>query len=366
MATLAVRPLSPLDLPALRQVRQRVDPLDLLADSAFMPPGITDQLASFTPFDSRREKVYVALIDGELCGYIRLRPRPGRFRWNVIALAAGSPRLDANDRACVELWTALLEYAIRRAGESGAKRLFATAADDGPALASLRGAGFEAYSRSTLLVKPQVTRGSERPPGLRRQEASDVWSIHQLYHHTTPRSVQFAEALTSSEWDLPARHFWSRAVNRRTGRDAWVLETIRGIEGYCEIERRDSAPSARLMIVPECRHQAASLVLSAAESSLPQGAALRLVIPEHAGELIGALEDAGFRVETERIALVRHTTVAATVHSRVAAIHTMEAPERVPKGIPSYYRACGGDPRPPRSFEHLAERSVGAIDNPLA
>ncbi len=34
------------------------------------------------------------------------------------------------------------------------------------------------------------------PEGMREQEDSDVWSIHQLYHHVTPRAVQFAEALT--------------------------------------------------------------------------------------------------------------------------------------------------------------------------
>ena len=150
-------------------------------------PDLAGQIAGDVPGQSAAGTRLVALVDGELCAYMVFRPQASRYRWDVLAVAAGSPRLDATDDVCIELWSALLEYAIKQAGEAGAKRLFATAPDDGAAYESLRATGFEQYAQFMILPGTRPGGPVGLPEGMREQDDSDVWSIHQLYHHVTPR-----------------------------------------------------------------------------------------------------------------------------------------------------------------------------------
>lgn len=337
MATLAVRPLAPRDIPILRRVLQRHERLDMLGDAPVVP-DLIDRLLAVLPSRAFGDRMFVALVDGELCALMAIRIRERQFRWDVMAVAAGSPRLDATDHVCVELWTALLEYAIRQAGEGGAKRLFASAHEDGPARASLRAVGFEAYMRYTLLDGMVQTALVALPVGMRPQEDSDVWSIHQLYHHTTPRTVQFAEALTSTAWELPRRPPWVRGGLQRPTAASFVLETRDGIEGYCRIDLTPRRAVATLLVSDGCRELATSLVnASALQAGIRRNAALDVVIPGYLGDLVKHFEDIDFVERDERVALVRHTTVPALVHTRLAPLPVVEGTERVPKGVPSYF-----------------------------
>jgi len=322
----------------MRHVSQRRDRLDM-TDAVDPPqPDVADQLLATIPANLRQGRVYVALVDGELCAWMTFLPHASRFRWDVLAVAAGSPRLDATDDVCVELWSALLEYAVRQAGESGAKRLFATAADDGAAYDSLRAAGFERYAQFMILAGTRPSGPVGLPEGMRRQDDSDVWSIHQLYHHVTPRAVQFAEALTSSVWESPQRGLIARLGGMPPKPKAFVLDTRNGVQAYCAIHVRRGGAMARLMISPECRALAVPLVLAAAsEAGVDPSCRLRVLVPGYAGELVLGFQDAGFELEHERTAMVRHTTAPVVVHARLAPL-PVEARERVPRGVPTYLR----------------------------
>jgi hypothetical protein len=303
---------------------------------------MAQQMLSAAPIDLLRERIYVALVDDELCATVTLRPQTHRFRWDVLSLAAGSPHLDADDDVTTELWSALLEYAISCAGASGAKRLFATTADGSVGMRSLRNAGFEAYARFTVLERLGAPGRIESDCRPRRQEPSDVWSIHHLYHQTTPRVVQFAEALTSTVWELPSERLLARLVPRRHDVHALVLETAGGIEGYCRIETGPAGAFVSLIINPHVRHYAAPLVAAAIErSGIGPSTRIEIAIPEYASELVWSMENAGFTQAGERVAMVRHTTAPAIIYGRLAPVPS-EVAERAPRGIPSYCRVGDG------------------------
>lgn len=338
MATLAVRPLTIRDLPGLRFVRQRQDVLDPDPVPGSVAVGQRHML-SVVPFDLSVDRGYAAFIDGELCATALLRPEPEQFRWKVIALSAGSPRLAADDDVCEELWTALLEYSIRGAGEAGAKRLFAAIPGDGPSHRSLRATGFEPYARRVLVCREGDLEELAVPAGFRRQEPSDVWSVHQLYHQVTPRAVQAAEAFTSSVWELPHTPAWSRILPVRERSGSFVVETREGIEAFLRVEARGNSAVVEWMSSINCQADVAPLVFAGVREVL--GASPERVfvsIPEYAVEVVWRLEQAGFTTLTERIALVRHTTAPALVHPKLAPVSVAESAERVPRGVPSYYR----------------------------
>lgn len=338
MPTLAIRPLNPRDIPAMRHVSQRRDRLDMPDAVDPEQPDLTSQLLATIPANLRQGRVVVALVDGELCAYMVFRPQASRYRWDVLTVAAGSPRLDATDAVCVELWSALLEYAVRQAGEAGAKRLFATAPDEGAAFDSLRATGFERYARFTILAGTRASGPVGLPEGMREQDDSDVWSIHQLYHHVTPRVVQFAEALTSTAWELPQPNLLGRLSGMPPKTKTFVLDTSDGVQAYCAIRVRRGGAMARLMIAHDYRVLAVPFVLAAAsEAGVDSNCRLRVLVPGYASELVSGFRDAGFELEHERTAMVRHTTAPAVVHARLAPLPA-EAGERVPRGIPTYVR----------------------------
>ncbi|MEX1158253.1 MAG: hypothetical protein WEC79_04920 [Thermomicrobiales bacterium] len=322
----------------MRHVNQRRDRLDMPGAIDSTQPDLAGQLLATIPANLRQERVYVALVDGELCAYVSFRPQSSRYRWDVLGVAAGSPRLDATDDVCVELWSALLEYSVKQAGEIGAKRLFATVPDDGPAHDSLRLAGFERIARFMILARSRLPGPVGLPEGMREQDDSDVWSIHQLYHHVTPRAVQFAEALTSAVWELPQRKIVRRMTAMPPRPTAFVLDTRNGVQAYCGFHVRRGSALARLLISPEYRAQASAFVLAAAsEAGVDPNCRLRVVVPDYASELVSGFEDAGFEFELERTAMVRHTTAPAVIHTRLAPIPA-DVGERVPRGIPTYVR----------------------------
>lgn len=322
----------------MRHVTQRRDRLDMPDAVDPAEPDVAGQFLAMVPANLRQGRVIVALVDGELCAYMVFRPQTTRFRWDVLAVAAGSPRLDATDDVCIELWTALLEYAVRQAGESGAKRLFATSADDGAAFESLRAAGFERYAQFMILAGMRQSGPVGLPEGMREQEDSDVWSIHQLYHQVTPRAVQFAEALTSSVWELPQRNLLGRLTAMPPVSKAFVLDTGNGVQAYCAIQVRRGGAMARLLIAHECRALAVPFVLAAAaQAGVDPHCRLRLLVPGYASELVSGFREAGFELEHERTAMVRHTTAPAMVHARLAPLPS-DMGERVPRGVPTYVR----------------------------
>ena len=338
MATLVVRSLTPRDFPALRHVRQLLERVDLPVLDTERMPDVAQLALALLPDALRRRKVFVAFVNGELCASLDIAPDARRAVWDVRSLAAGSPHLQAHDDVARELWEALLEYSIARAGEARVRRVFAAAHADGVAHASLRAAGFEAYTRLTIVSGVAPPQPIAYPAGMRRQEPGDVWAIHQLYHRITPRAVQFAEARTSATWELPRRRVGARLPRVAAEPVAYVLESRQGLMGYCLVRRGHDKLLVELMAEPGISDTITFALAAMAETGAGARLPVCLVTPAYAGERVSQLEAHGFGVADERLAMIRHTTAPAWVRARVAALPVLEGAERAaaPAGVPSY------------------------------
>src|SRR5690606_15816104 len=87
------------------------------------------------------------------------------------------------------------------------------------------------------------------------QEQADVWAIHQLYMHSTPRDVQYAEALTSHSWDVQA--MWRDSGHGCRG---WIIADDHLATGYARAVSRRDAHIVDFMLSPERRQDFPRLV----------------------------------------------------------------------------------------------------------
>jgi hypothetical protein len=337
--TLVVRPLIPTDFPSLRRMRGYDTRLDAQPGNGSVLPAAASHIAAAMPLVRRRNRVYVAMLDGVPCASVTTRPQAHRYRWDVVSLAADPHFLDGDQDDCKALWTALLECAIRQAGESGAKRLFASASEDGIAYGGLRSAAFEPYALFwTVSMSPPSDRVSP-PEGFRAQDESDVWSIHQLYHHVTPVGVQHAEARTSAAWEIQNPSPLKRISSPLSQNSSFVVETREGIVAYCSIQK--SGPHARAQLLIEEGHRQVAyplLVASARAARVRLDSHLNVAIPAYMSDMLRQFVEEGCPVVSERVALIRYTTSSAHVRYRALASHQVEVAERVPRGVPTYYQ----------------------------
>jgi hypothetical protein len=338
VATLAVRSLTPRDVPALRHVSQLQEHVALPCADASRLPVVAQRALAILPDTLRQRRVFVAFVDGELCACVEIVPDARRFVWEVQSLCAGSPHLDAHDDVACELWEALLEYVIARAGVAHIRRVFAAAHEHGVACASLRASGFEAYTRLFIMLGSLPSQPVLQPAGMRRQERGDVWSIHQLYHRITPRAVQFAEARTSSTWELPRRRMAGHWPAAATEPRAYVLETTVGLHAYCQITRGHELTLVELMAEPGLAGAVEFALAALTDAGVSASEHVCFITPAYAGERIAQLEAHGFTLADERLAMIRHTTAPARARARVAPAPALEVGERAtaPAGIPSY------------------------------
>jgi hypothetical protein len=301
-------------------------------------PAAAQRALALLPGALQQRRVFVAFVDRELCACAEVVPDERRFVWDVQSLSAGSPRLDAHDEVARELWEALLEYVIARAGAAHVRRVFAAAQEGGVACASLRASGFEAYTRLFITLGHLPSQPAPLPAGMRRQERGDVWSIHQLYHRVTPRAVQFAEARTSSTWELPRRRLAGRWPAPATEPRAYVLESGHGLHGYCQITRGHELTLVELMAEPGLQEAVEFALAALSDAGVGSNERVCVVTPAYSGERVRQLEAHGFELVDERLAMIRHTTAPARAKARVAPLPALEAAERAaaPAGIPSY------------------------------
>lgn len=321
--------MRPTELVAVQRIRARRERLDASIGPLEHPRLLGASLASFAPGGNDRPQVYVSLIDNEICGYIVAERDDRHYRWNLRNVGAGSERLEATEDACIELWSALLEYAVVRAGESGARRLFAGVEEGSMAHAGLCNVAFVPYCR--MLVLSGGRRGAQvaEPAGFREQHASDVWSIHQLYHRATPRPVQFAEALTSDEWSIPRRRDRLPVVGDGYRQYGYVLEADDSVTAFVRITRRRTVAFVSLLVQPDTEQPVADLVASALRrAGVSRREAVVVGVADYLQECVGPLEQLGLAIDEERLLMVKHTTAAAVVHPRLVPLPSVSRRER--------------------------------------
>jgi len=322
----SVRQIGIIDIPRLRNLRRAH--VSLVFPDAIHPSQFEDMLATM-PLGRRYARVFVTGPDDSPSAMVELRPEPDDFRWIVTGL--GARETDEGDltQDVVDFWSALLTYAVRAAGADGAKRVHASVPLDGPAYDALVQAGFMAYAHQLVVLAEGLTVDLGHDDGIqiREREPSDTWSIHHLYHLTTPRPVQYAEALTSNHWDS------RRGLNSRSR--GFVIDDKDGLAGFCQIGGRGSQVTLELLILPGKLQLIAPLIGHAVKlAKLPPDAPVWIAVPEYHLEYVPVLESLGFAVVGRLASMVRYTMAPACEQTSRWANVVADVIERLPARAP--------------------------------
>lgn len=214
-----------------------------------------------------------------------------------------------------DVWYALIEDLLKRAGQARIERVFATVGQRFDDLTEvLRQLGFQPYSQQQIwmLPEPALEVGSALV-ALRRQHRRDAWPIHQLYERVTPRHVQQAELRQSASWQLPR-------PRRRIGwrERGWVLGDDQALQMHLHVITGPRGHVLRPLIEPDLRHQAAAMLRYGLSQLEPR--TVFAVIRAYQSELGSALEELGFKLRGEQTLFVKQLVIPQRQSARVPAL----------------------------------------------
>lgn len=266
---------------------------------------------------------HVVELAGSVVGLGQCRPRSDARQWEVTFLSLAPEGADVAgvpsgfpDRRAQQLLGRLCDAAIER----GAERIFAMVRDDGDGAPVLRQLSFAPVTRELTYVLPAggVPDGVSVSPalpvdGLRRQERSDAFGVHQLYRATTPPVVQLAEARRPQSWEPPRTRFGvvPRLARGVPGR-RWVVVRDDRVVGWAHLSvARRGGHHVSLMIDPSDPGLAASLVAVATEvARRARGAPVFASIRDHQWPEREALEAGGFRPYETNVLMMKQLALA--------------------------------------------------------
>ena len=321
------------DLSSLRQVRQQIF---LNQPSGQWQSGDPFQagLRQLLPFAGKSDRVAVARGNGQSLGHAVFRVLPPDERWSLESIGANTGVYEAEP-----IWEELLRFSIMAAGLEGAKRLYARLPQSSSITAAARRTGFAPYATEHVLTAPAVPVTTPSS-AVRRQQASDVWSIHQLYMAVVPRQVQYAEAWTSHHWDIQSSH---RIGEDRTS--GWLIEDGHQIAGYVRIRSRIDRDVIEVIIDPGHRDVVSDLLHTALAhlGSMPRRSVFA-VIRAYQSELLPVFADLGFVPHLEQDVHVKYTTASIQAPIINGLPVTQEMTEPVGKRVPTFLHGTQGDP----------------------
>jgi hypothetical protein len=236
---------------------------------------------------------------------------PPDGRWHLDALLARDPE----DGAALD---AVLRRGVTDAGSAGARRVFAHIESDVTIDAALRRSGFVPYQTESIFMLLDRPAGTTPGSHVRRAQPADVWGIHQLYLELVPRQVQYAEAMTSRQWE---RSQPLRPGARRSS--GWVIEDHGRIRAYARVSTLEDPRVVRLdiLIDPDLRALTTDLLAAATtEAGNLHGVPCVVAVPGYTQELSQPLQDTGFFHVGDQTAWVCYTTVPA--RSYIVAVDT--------------------------------------------
>lgn len=312
---------------------------------------IADPLSAL-PVSRRVRKSFVASMNGEPVGLIDLISDPQNHRWVISRIATSRSLYGEHDSARDAVWRELAIQAIRSAGAARAKRVHATVPDGCPVAECLEETGFSAYAQDTVLMAHRLP--SEKRTGVaRRQEPSDVWSIHQLYHSVTPRSVQYAEALTSN--------FWDTVLPGQAPARAYVIEDGFEIVAHCRVTGISGRPVLHVMVQQDAMEMLEPLVADVlADISRGSKEEVTLIVPDYLQEYLTPLRHLGFEQAGRQTRYVKYTVVPRRMHVRGLEELAREVPERAVAGTPTLYSVTDTGSHAGRDVDsHQNENGLG-------
>lgn len=290
-------------------------------------------LKQLLPFSGSDTRVFVARSDGRSVGFVVFKVVGPDQRWVMDNISANLG-VYAADPVVEEL----LHYGVVAAGLEGTKRLYSHVPTASALLPSIRRCGFAPYTTESILASPMMPAPSAATRG-RRQLSSDVWSIHQLYIASVPRQVQYAEALTSHNWDL------RRPGTSGTTCNGWLIEDGYQAVGYIRAESSHHAHVLEFVMHPDHRHRFPELIGSVAKDL--QGRLARpayVFVRAYQREYLSYLHEIGFSFQMEQELHVKYTTAPVRSPAGASVAFTTEVKDPVGKRVPTFLIENPSDP----------------------
>jgi hypothetical protein len=317
------------DLSSLRRIRQQIV-LNQPNGHWRAADPFHAGMRQLMPFVSSADRVAVAQGSGRALGHAVFRVSPPDERWMLESIGSNTGVYEAEP-----IWEELLRYSIMAAGLEGAKRLYAKLPLGSSLISPARKTGFTPYATERILTATSLPVTSESA-SVRPQQASDVWSIHQLYMAVVPRQVQYAEALTSHHWDITAHRVRDERVS------GWLMEDGNQIAGYVWVTTSVDRHALEFIVDPDHRSVVTELVRSvlAKLAAVPRRS-MFAVVRTYQQEIIPVLGDVGFIPWLEQDVHVKYTTAPVQAPIVNGLPVTQELPEPVGKRVPTFYGTIG-------------------------
>ena len=318
------------DLPALGGI-DRVYPLwqPQLSVSGYNPSS--SLLGARLQRREGKPVMMLATANGQIVAFADFKPAMPDQRWQLQALGASTGVYDP-----APIWEEILAAAIRQAGFSGVKRLFARATAGANVSVALCAAGFAPYAVETIYVADSPrTLGAE--VSMREQEPGDTWAIHQLYNASVPRNVLYAEALTSHAWDI--------SRSRRPGAaqtSGWLVDDASNIGAYVRVISDGGVHCIDLTFAPGAVKRGSALLDAVLRRLRLEKRINRVYVTLRAyqQEIEPVLARLGFTPGLTQELLVRYTAVPIRAVTVEGSAQHVELGDRVPSQAPSILTAA--------------------------
>jgi hypothetical protein len=323
------------DLRALAELEAHGVELDLERVRLSSTSPLTDALASRFSFGNMGAETFVLYAKGRkqhALGVVQARMRKNRPEADITFIA---PSLEY-DADAVTTWYRLLSEVTKSLGELGVQRLYAQLPAGNGAEEVFRQAGFAAFTHEDIfLLTPEKAAESAaggmaaRPQvTLRRMRKRDAWNVLRLYAAVTPRVVQHAEAMRTTEDALGKLEDWWENSNGVS----YLFERNEQLTGIVRITRGRLASWVRLHLHPDASQFADEIIGEMiALVSKTRTRPIYVGVRDYEGGIRAPLQAAGFVWQMERSLMVKHTTV------RVRVPVSWLAPVFEPKKIPAVH-----------------------------
>lgn len=323
------------DLRALAELTAHGVELDLERVRLSFTSPLTDALASRVSFGNMGAETFVLYANGRrqrALGVVQARPRKNRPEADITFIA---PSLE-HDPDAVTTWYRLLSEVTNSLGEMGVQRLYAQLPAGNGAEEVFRQAGFSVFTHEDIyLLTPEKAveftangEGGKLQVTLRRMRKRDAWNVLRLYAAVTPRTIQHAEAMRTTEGALNKLDDWWENSNGVS----YLFERNEQLTGIVRITRGRLASWVRLHLLPEAAQYADEMIAEMiAFVSRTRTRPIYVGVRDYEGGIRAGLQVAGFEWQMARSLMVKHTTV------RVRAPVPWLAPVFEPKKIPAIH-----------------------------
>lgn len=296
------------DLRALAELSASGIEMDLERVRLSPASPFAEAVASHMSFGNMGSETFVVYTGGRKprpLGVIQARPRKNRPEADITFIA---PALDHEPDA-VTTWYRLLAEATNNLGELGCQRIYAQVPSGNGAEEVFRQAGFALFTREDvyLLGSSQINkRDLSRPLTLRRMRKRDAWNVLRLYTALTPRPVQHAEAMVTTDGTLGTLDDWWENTNGTS----YIFERKNALVGIVRVTRGRLASWVRIHLHPQAQEYADEIIAEAIQMvSKTRARPIYVGVRDYEGGIRASLEAAGFEWQVQRSHMAKHTTV---------------------------------------------------------